>query len=607
MYDPNAEGGATEGKLSSRLALGAWVATLAIGLWLLAQAYDLGVNRFYNIDELRYAHAAWLVFQGQLPYRDFWDPKFPFLYQTLSLAFIGAGDDPTRVHGMRFAMLAFFAMTGWAGWQINRAKLGRWAVLSPVFMLSLWCFTFVGLEIQPDGLATALFFTALAVLVIGRFPKWARGFLAGALLGLALWTSQKAFSYGSVLGVGFAVDVLYNRRRRVYLLANPLAFVAGIGLVGAGVATYLAATGSLAAWFDLCVKTVVFSHSDLFPDRSLWITFRLLLRDGWVLMLLAAVGVADAVATLRRAGLLAPSHKDVLLLASLVFTFLAWYLQRGPYLYSLVPFMAALCIVAARGAHATWQHVVGWQGATVRRRMVATAGLCALVGIHFVAALTRAGMDRVPDNTYQHHVLSQIAALTGPEDPIYDNSGSYVARPHAFDPYFTNFLMRTKSMTDRLAVEVPEAIQRSSCAVFLFDARAIDLPPPLRVWLAAHFRPVTRDIWLWGKRFRFSGDPGEFDTFHAFRAAYYTIWPQEALQTGTILVDGVAVGSKGFPLASGAHMVTFAGPRATAFDIVWSPSADGLPPNFASPPQDLPSGRFSYIEYFEHIAIPLLP
>lgn len=606
-YDNGAPQGAANRRERSRSPelIASYVAATVIALWLGVEAWELGTRRFYNIDEFRYAHAAWLVSRGQIPYLDFWDPKFPFLYQVLSLAFVGGHEDPLRVHWMRYGMLVFLAVTCWAGWQLTRRQLRGWAILTPLFMLSLWTLTFQALEIQPDGLATALYLASLAIPTLERLPRMMRGAVAGALLGLALWTSQKAFCYGVPVAVALALDVFHNRRRGSgYLLGHPIAFVAGFLAVVAAILSYLLSTASLWAWYDSCIDTVVFAHSDLFPDRSLWLTYRLLLRDGWALQLFALVGVGDALRRLWRKRSRALGRYDLLLLLSLLFTFLAWYLQKGPYLYSLVPFMATLCVFAARGLGVAWRQAMGLRPTDEQRRTWSVGGVSALLTLHFLGALGRAGMTNVPDNSHQHTVLSQVAALTGPDDPVYDNSGSYVARPHAFDPYFTNHLMRSKSMPEQLSREVPAAILRSSCTVFLRDARAAELPHSLRSWLSEHFRPVTPDIWLWGRRFRFSGDPEERQEFHAVRDSHYAVWPQGELE-GVLKVDGVARDPGVLRLTPGTHEVRFVGAKAAQFDIVWVPRTAGVPPLVTAPSKM--ARQFSYIYYYEHTPIQFLP
>ncbi|HEV8631126.1 MAG TPA: hypothetical protein VGV61_12480, partial [Thermoanaerobaculia bacterium] len=76
-------------------------ALLALAItWLVFWSVALALRKGYAIDELDYAHAAWSVAQGDLPYRDFFDHHFPLLYQALALAFMGS-DDPGRLRLLR--------------------------------------------------------------------------------------------------------------------------------------------------------------------------------------------------------------------------------------------------------------------------------------------------------------------------------------------------------------------------------------------------------------------------------------------------------------------------------------------------------------------------
>ena len=63
------------------------VVTMLLGLlclWVGVQTIRMTLFKSYALhgfrDEFQYAHAAWLVSKGAVPYRDFFDHHFPLLY-----------------------------------------------------------------------------------------------------------------------------------------------------------------------------------------------------------------------------------------------------------------------------------------------------------------------------------------------------------------------------------------------------------------------------------------------------------------------------------------------------------------------------------------------
>ena len=80
---------------------------LAAGLlFLVGHVAELSSRKMYSIDEFQYAHAAWLVAQGQVPYLDFFDHHFPFLYQLLGGIFVFGEPEPIDIAWLRVGMLA---------------------------------------------------------------------------------------------------------------------------------------------------------------------------------------------------------------------------------------------------------------------------------------------------------------------------------------------------------------------------------------------------------------------------------------------------------------------------------------------------------------------
>ncbi len=535
----------------------AWRWGLGVVLGVLAlQAARLALHKAFSIDEFQYAHAAWLLAHGQVPYRDFFEVHFPLVYQLLAPLFWLLGDDPRNVLALRAAMLAPLAGTCVSVFLLNRREGRSAALLAPVLLLCSPGFLHFATEVRPDALTAALFLGALAALAVQ--PGSARSsFLAGALLVASAWGSQKAIFFGGLVTAVLLVDLLLRRSAPPALVAAPRAFFAGIASATGVVAAYLTVTGSWSAWWRWCFVWAS-EHQRHYPGFS-WREYLVpALGEQPAFFLLAAVGL---VATCRRL----PRHSrtpDLLLVVAVPATFGAYALQRAPFPYSLLPFMAVLAPFAARG--------VLWVLTTLRApvgRTVGLAGLCGLLAVQVaqVELLLDGG-----GNARQREVLARIAVLTGPEDVVYDNSGGSVSRPHAHFYFYTDAYLRG-SLAGLLSDEMPRVLVERGCVLRVDDLRTSGLPVALRRFLDAHYQPRDGDLYLWGQRYRVPGDSGVLeDHFLAVRTDRYFVQPASALDTGALFIDGERVTTPEFTLSRGEHSLRYEG-RADAFQLLWLP------------------------------------
>ncbi len=540
-----------------------------------AQAVRLALHKAFSIDEFQYAHAAWLVSRGQVPYRDFFEVHFPLVYQVLAPLFRVLGDAPLNVLALRAAMLVPLAGACVAVAVLNRREGRAPALLAPVLLLALPPFVRFATEVRPDALAIALFLGALAALS-ARPSTPVRAFAAGALLAASVWGSQKVLFHGGVVGAVLAVDVVLRRGRTPALVLRPLAFLAGAGGVVAAVAAYLTLSGSWAAWWEWCFVWAS-EHQRHYPGFSPNKYLLPALEEQPWLFTLAAVGYAATVHRWWRSGRARWSDADVPLLLAVPATFGSYALQRAPFPYSLLPFLGVLAPFMARGA----AEVLGWLRSTPARvvGVVALAVLLALQGFRLEALLDGGG------NARQREVLARLATLTGPEDVVYDNSGGYVSRPHAHFYFYTDAFLRGAEAGAQ-AREIPEALLATGCAVRLDDLRTSGLPPSLRRFLDTYYQPYDGDLSLWGQRYAASGGPLEA-RFLAVRDGRYFVEPASVLTRGTLFLDGRRVTEPEFPLRQGDHALRYEGPEGV-FHLLWLPRdgrrwtpRPGMPPTYS--------------------------
>jgi len=492
---------------------------------------------------------------------------FPLVYQVLAPLFLVGGDDPRTIVLLRLGMLPFLLLACVATALLNRAR-GRVASLAaPLLLLALPPFVTLATEIRPDAVACALFLAALAVLRVDRASDRVAGFASGLLLAASVWGSQKAAFYGSVFALAFIFDVLAAAARTASpaatrtspLLRNPTAFVLG-GASGAGVvALYLTITGSWSAWWEWCFAWAA-EHQRGYPGFGFGRYLLPIVLDAPWLFALAAWGVARTAHDLRVRGRSAVREPDLLLLAALASTFASFALQRAPYPYSLLPFLAVTAVVGARG-------LADLLGARTRPMLRAATALVLLA----VLAVQSATLARFvsSSNAGQLRVLESVARLTDPTDAAYDNSGGYVTRPHAYRYFYTDSFLR-ESIAGTLVAEVPQAILDRGAVLHLRDLRFDTLPAPLRAFVTRHFQPLDGDVALWGQHFVVPVDGRLETTFLAVRDDTYFVTPAQALERGVLTIDDVVVTEPVFRLSKGEHRVVYAGAPGE-IDVLWLP------------------------------------
>lgn len=554
--------------------LAATVLLAAVGLWLLGGHVRLAVEKYYNVDEFQYAHGAWLIAQGEVIYRDFFEHHLPLVHQYMAGVFLLVGDeDPANVLILRLAMLPFLLLAALAAWTLLAPRCGRWGLFGAVAVLMIPTYSAMAVEVRPDPIAGALFLWAIAVHAVGRLSLRARGALSGALLVLALWGTLKTVYFGLIFPLALGIDLWRLRRgeKGDFLLSSPLAFVVGASVAALPIAIYLTITGT---WDDIYQWTIAWSfvHQWHYPGFPWVRNFVPLLAQSLWLFPFGIVGLVDAGRTRDRQ----PGSADALLLGALVTTLLSFAWQSAAYLYSLIPFTLVLAVFAARGAVVAVRALLAGAREVPALRFYAVL-LVALLALEAQRAGANLDRMRAADNSAQHAAWAKLAALTRPDEPVYHIAGGQITRPSVHYFYFMEAVIR-KLKDDVFAREYPRALVEKGCIAYLWSERFGRLALPLQGFLAENYLPYDQDLWFWGKRLRLSG--GAEQEFPAVRDGRYFIWPLAAAEG--LEIDGHPLAGPIVELAKGVHRVRAkagaalgaAAPGDVA--VVWLP-ADGQP------------------------------
>ena len=171
--------------------------------------YGLGAwlsqSRAFDQDEFFHLHAAWNIFIGWMPYRDFFEHHAPLYYFVLAPIFTlfrAETEANSAVEAIFFVRSIMWFISGivlletfWLGKLWRNTAVG---VVAVFFVISTEIYWSTALEIRPDTLAVALFLASLIAMIQAMKPNVnaqsrsrALGW-SGFLLGTAFVTLQKA-------------------------------------------------------------------------------------------------------------------------------------------------------------------------------------------------------------------------------------------------------------------------------------------------------------------------------------------------------------------------------------------------------------------------------
>lgn len=231
---------------ATRLAVvaGGFVAVL-----VLLQLY-LAVVKVFDPDEWLAMHGAWLIAQGQVPYRDYFEHHGPLFHGVMAVLYWATHPERTFASAYAVIVASRLWMITWLGlaltlvWHLAARWRGRtvaWVALA--LLVSHLTYMEKMLEVRPDVFFQVFWLGALLGLTTvlkdpSRRNVW---FGVGLLMGAALTTSVKLLVTGPALVAGLAVGFWPQLRS-----GDRWQIVRGIAVLVGGAAVSL---GAVAAWF----------------------------------------------------------------------------------------------------------------------------------------------------------------------------------------------------------------------------------------------------------------------------------------------------------------------------------------------------------------------
>ena len=420
---------------------------LAVAGLLLARI-PLILHRSFDADEFEHSHAAWCVFRGMIPYKDFFEHHTPWYYYALR-PFFHLFDVTTSVESARHFLLLgrslsllLTALSILLVFQVGRLwEYRKVGLLAGLLLLSQPVFLEKTLEMRPDVLALPLFMVSLWMLLrglAGSAHSTRRGlpyFLGGGLsLGAAIMCTQKMLFVlpGALVGLvvwslagvtagasrpGSQRETRVGAGSRLLLM---LVFLVGIGVPAA--ATW-AAFSLQGAGREFVANNLLLNLRWKHIETHQLHRF---VETSWPILALCLLGVA--VALLRFLRLRERRYDGLLLLSTLAGLFAGLLVMPSAHAQYYLGPLPLVCLFAAQGLLFLVERA--------RRRLRPVFLVLALFPLALLPAFALRESFAMR-NDGQLARLRFVFENTGPKDVVMDGwQGMGVFRPHAFHYFF---------------------------------------------------------------------------------------------------------------------------------------------------------------------------
>ncbi|HKW94611.1 MAG TPA: glycosyltransferase family 39 protein [Methylomirabilota bacterium] len=506
-----------------------------------------------DADESQHLHAAWLVGQGQVPYRDFWENHTPLLYYALAPLTRWLTDRPEIYAAGRTVMVLLTVGSLVLLYRLGRRLGTDVAILAVVLLAVQWRFVEYTTQVRPDVPALLCWLLTLLVLVRWRAAGKAIWlWIAGLALGVGATFTPKA-SYGIVgvaaliVGVGGAGRIGFRRT-----LGALGAVAAGTSAPLLGLVEWLWLVGGRPALTGFVADTVVGNLH--FPDLTKQPPAS---DEGWIIYFLGLLGLVLVIRRHGRRTVLSSIHGPLLLTGAIISAILILPTTPAVYSYTWLPVLATASVYASISVLA----VVKWAAEQRPRRMRLAAALLAVVvvGIPLIASGLNQRHQRY---CAQVDRMALMLTYACPGEPVLDGTALAVFRPAAYRYQVLVRGLRSQIATGRIPAEgIFEELRRASAPVAYPDHRLHALGRPLEQFFATYYVPGPDGLLLAGARVSVTEDrPWGHTSVHMLASGRYHLTVPDGV---TVTIDGARVDPGLVSLERGDHELAWDGPRGT--------------------------------------------
>jgi hypothetical protein len=474
-----------------RIAVVAVLAASALSLLIFV--YHFALTRFFTIDEYQWGHATWLVSEGKVPYRDFYEHHLPLGYLVHSLLLSDGSSFTERALLLRKIAFAYILLA--ASVLAIAAYLGRRdpyeALLLVIAPIACGFGLMSAIDYRGDNWSAFTLLCCFAVLEMNQTARrpWLAA-TAGVLFSVAILMTQKAMLLGG-LAVALMLPLsVWHRlssrpprwlsRLSAQRIDCPGSFCVAAALPVAALFVLGARVGAL----DQAVQIVFvesLQHERLYPGFSAWKYFEPYLRYApWTSGMLAAGATFYLIRGRERFWAL-PTLAVILGGMGI----------KAPFPYNFVLGSVLVGICAVKG----YCEAVRW---SAQRWPRLTGALPLLYLLPLSTVLPQLGfVEGMTTNAEQLETLRQIEAHSTPEDVVIDSEGSALFRPHR-GYYWYQGAAHVKMFEDYYEGDFVFDLRASEALFWINGFRTRQLPASARRYLSEHYTPFRGDLFVLG-------------------------------------------------------------------------------------------------------------
>jgi len=395
-----------------------------------------------TFDEFEHLHAAWLVHDGKLPYRDFFEHHTPLIWYTFAPLFDSYHDTIAVADTGRYIMLSLSLLCLLLLYDIGRQYHGHiGSMLAVIFLMTQHDFVVSAVIIRPMMIVMLLWLAGLRLTLYSiknggrRLPLFAAGILAGVAFGY----HQSAAILWAALPASVLAHKMYARRRirvRWEYVADTAASAAGFAIPILALLWFFHANNALGdfIFYNITLNAKVNAPNML--KRLMELSFFSNDTGFW---LLGLSGITLWLLRLRNGRL---DAMKVPLLTSVFFGFLFLFPNAIMHHHRIVPLAALAAIAAVDVVRAAYNTVVA-------SKHDASATLIAVVLAYTLVASVAnpifnlswysnhtAAFEVLGSREGQEKALNFIWDITAPRDTVFDFSGMHIFRKDAYKTWF---------------------------------------------------------------------------------------------------------------------------------------------------------------------------
>ncbi|HEV7858639.1 MAG TPA: glycosyltransferase family 39 protein [Pyrinomonadaceae bacterium] len=481
---------------SSRRDLYLYLGLLGLFLFSIILRGALTLNREIDIDEFQHLHAAWMVSQHYVIYKDFWENHTPLFYYLLLPLFRLCREGPFLVLIARVIMSCTACGILYLTYALARIHHDRLTSSLAVLVLS-YMFIFMGksIEVRPDQLVLMLWLGALLIYIrsLSKGQSLAL-FYAGFLLGVAYLFSPKALLPCAAMSLTFPVLSYLQGSGRAVLrfLKMQGSFTVGFLIPVSVCLAFFYHAGTLKEMLS-CTVLDNFTYPNNYRP-----TYLLNLRN-ICFFLLAFAGLIIHLRELRKSSMRVHASQLALLIPCMFLLVVFLFLMTAPYAQSALLFAPMLAIYGAVALRKSLDGILMPQtgvdetkskrfGLRAKRLLFFTGTVAA----GFIIPGTMIILKAHPfsgTNTEQFKRMEYVLKVTQPTDAVFDGESAYVFRPQAYyySALFHAIVWRIEG--GGIKQDIPQSLISTNCRVMIYDERVATLPQSVQLFLRANYEP----------------------------------------------------------------------------------------------------------------------